>query len=408
MLPIETIAKVLLQLYQQREQIKMIIYEITGISDILRGSSKSNETARAQEIKSQFGTLRLQKRQARVAKFMRDIIRMMGEVIAEHFTQENLAQMTGVELMTAEQKQMAQMQAQIASANQQEVPKELQDALMKPTWEDVQGVLHSDSMRGYRIDIETDSTVQQQVVAEQRDITELLNGVVTFLQGVAPAIHAGAMPVDTAKTLLLAAVRRFRLGNEVEDALSKMEAPQGPSPEMQQMQQQMQQAQQSVEQEKQAIGAQKQQLQEQATQKGMQLSEREHALQLKELQATYERQLMDRDRQAYEQARGLEERLTRLQSDGERAMQMDKEAGYRQTGDALAQHMKAVEGFAAQVQEALTQMAQAVAQQGEQMAQSVQQIQASVEAIGAFQRAPKRVVRGQDGSISVQEARTVQ
>ena len=408
LMPIETIAKVLLQLYEQREQIKAVIYEITGISDILRGASNAAETARAQEIKSQFGTMRLQKRQARVAKFFRDVIRLMAEIIAEHYTTESLQAMTGVELPTEQQKQALQAQAQALSAQQQPIPPELQQALMSPSWEDVIGVLQSDEMRGYCVDIETDSTVQQQVVQEQRDITELLTGIVNFLTGVAPAVQAGAMPVDTAKTLLLAAVRRFRLGNEVEDALSKLEAPKGQPPEVAQMQEQMQQEQQAMAGERQQMEGQKQQMAEQMQAKSMQLAEREHALTMKEMQADYERQLMDRDKREYETARKFDERLSQMQADSQSADQVQAQAGVQKAEQTVQQLMQAMESFGKQVSEAVSALSEQMAQQGEATSQAVQQIQASIESIAAFQRSPKRVVRGQDGSISVQDARTVQ
>src|SRR5690606_25678896 len=53
--PVEKAIVVLKELYAQREQIKQAIYELTGISDIVRGASKSGETATAQQIKTQWG-----------------------------------------------------------------------------------------------------------------------------------------------------------------------------------------------------------------------------------------------------------------------------------------------------------------------------------------------------------------
>ncbi|RVB00955.1 hypothetical protein EN918_39335, partial [Mesorhizobium sp. M7A.F.Ca.CA.004.05.1.1] len=55
--PVEKFILVLRELYNAREQTKQAIYEITGISDIVRGASKSNETLGAQQIKTQWGSL---------------------------------------------------------------------------------------------------------------------------------------------------------------------------------------------------------------------------------------------------------------------------------------------------------------------------------------------------------------
>jgi hypothetical protein len=49
--PLDNLIKALAQLYQSRQIVIQTIYEITGISDIMRGQSASRETATAQRIK---------------------------------------------------------------------------------------------------------------------------------------------------------------------------------------------------------------------------------------------------------------------------------------------------------------------------------------------------------------------
>jgi hypothetical protein len=45
-----------------------MIYEVTGISDIVRGQGNAQETATAQEIKSQWGSLRIRKLQKQIER----------------------------------------------------------------------------------------------------------------------------------------------------------------------------------------------------------------------------------------------------------------------------------------------------------------------------------------------------
>jgi len=247
MLPIKDYADVLNQLYQYRNALVQSIYEITGISDIMRGSSSDIETARAQEIKSAFGTLRLQDRQKAVQRFARDIIRMKAEIIGEQFTIETLRMMTGLEYPTQEEKQQAQIMMAYAqqSPEMQHDPQieQMRELLEKPTWEEIKGILETDILREFSIEIETDSTLHSEMVDDKRDITELLQGITEFMIGIGPMVASGVVPMDTAKALLMAAVRRFKLGTEVEDALQligKQEEgpaqPQQPSPEVQQAQ----------------------------------------------------------------------------------------------------------------------------------------------------------------------------
>ena len=61
--PLAGIIQALQQLYQSRQVIVQTIYEIVGISDLMRGTSASRETATAQRIKGQFRSMRLDTRQ---------------------------------------------------------------------------------------------------------------------------------------------------------------------------------------------------------------------------------------------------------------------------------------------------------------------------------------------------------
>lgn len=94
--PIKDVVEALIQLYDARERTKQVMYEITGISDIIRGQSDPNETLGAQKIKGNFATLRLEDRKKEVARFACDAIRIKAEIISEQFSPEILAEMTGM------------------------------------------------------------------------------------------------------------------------------------------------------------------------------------------------------------------------------------------------------------------------------------------------------------------------
>jgi hypothetical protein len=123
--PILEWVNALKELYQSRDQQKNAIYEIIGLSDIVRGSSNPYETATAQRIKGTMGTGRMQGIKQGVANFVRDLMRMKADIIAKNFDAETLTKMTGEEVTPA-----------------------------------VMAVLRSDFTRICSIDIETDSTVE--------------------------------------------------------------------------------------------------------------------------------------------------------------------------------------------------------------------------------------------------------
>jgi hypothetical protein len=95
-LPVEQIARVLVQLYDARERLVRIIYQTTGIADILRGETNPTETLGAQQLKTQFATRRITKAQKDVARFARDLLRLRGAVMARHFSPSTLALMSGL------------------------------------------------------------------------------------------------------------------------------------------------------------------------------------------------------------------------------------------------------------------------------------------------------------------------
>lgn len=121
------IAAAIQTLAQRAVSLIQSIYEITGISDVIRGSTDPNETLGAQQLKAKFGSTRMQKRQKTVQRWVRNAHRLKAEIIAEHFERDNVVAMTGVSLPTkAEQdqakallarvEQMQQMQQQMAQA----------------------------------------------------------------------------------------------------------------------------------------------------------------------------------------------------------------------------------------------------------------------------------------------------
>ena len=58
-LPIKEIGETLIGLYEARDRTKQELYEVTGISDIIRGATNPNETLGAQELKGKYAGLRM-------------------------------------------------------------------------------------------------------------------------------------------------------------------------------------------------------------------------------------------------------------------------------------------------------------------------------------------------------------
>ena len=88
--PVEQYVLTLEQLAARRQDIIGKIFDVTGVSDIMRGSSDPKDTATAVTQKTNFGTLRNQDRQNDMQRFIGDLFRIKAEIICEMFSQETL------------------------------------------------------------------------------------------------------------------------------------------------------------------------------------------------------------------------------------------------------------------------------------------------------------------------------
>lgn len=283
--PVKEIAEALIQLYACRDKAKEVLYEITGIADIIRGATAPQETATAQQLKSQFSTLRLSDRQKMVARMSADVIRLAAEVIGEQFSARTISLMSGypqlVPLPLAPsappmppdlQAALAQLHAQQAPAagatgtttmlgqnnaapmgtpppqppQPQLAPEMLQKAqafqqqmqLYQAQLQQYQGavqenqqrerqfeaaiaLIKEDALNNFRIDIEADSTIAVDEQAEKQARTEFLEQMVPLLEQVIP-LSQGVPPIAAlAKEIVLFAARSFKAGRPLEEALEQ-------------------------------------------------------------------------------------------------------------------------------------------------------------------------------------------
>jgi hypothetical protein len=223
-MPLAEIAKTLEWLYAAREKVKQDLYEITGIADIIRGRSDPDETASAVRTKGQFATLRLSDRQRDVQRFVRDTLRIMGEITAKHFSFDTIRKISGLQLMTAAEKQA--LQSGHLPPPQYLRPDEVQNMIDAPTWDDVMHLLRDDPGRCFRIDIESDSTIKSDQMQERADRLAFLQAVSDFMSRGIQAAQATPDILPVMAQLLMFGVRAFPVGKEVEQAIGSWVAQQ--------------------------------------------------------------------------------------------------------------------------------------------------------------------------------------
>ena len=187
---ISVITQVLAGLYNQRNQVLQTIYEITGISDILRGGgTKASESATAQQLKSQYGSMRLRLRQEDISKYVRDLFRIKAELIAENYEPDVLERITGVSVS---------------------------DEMIE--------IMRNDKLRSYQIDVETDSTVFADEEQMKRTRIEFANTMGGFLVQAIEATRAAPEITPVAFQILKFVSGAWKVGRQFEDVIGEAEA----------------------------------------------------------------------------------------------------------------------------------------------------------------------------------------
>jgi hypothetical protein len=88
--PLEMVVGALQQLEAYRNGLVAQIYQVTGMSDIMRGQAQVAGTATEQAIKARFASVRVQAIQDEVSRFASDLLKLRAEIIARQFDEETI------------------------------------------------------------------------------------------------------------------------------------------------------------------------------------------------------------------------------------------------------------------------------------------------------------------------------
>lgn len=253
-LPIDMVAQAILSAVEARREIIGNVQELFGIADIMRGESDAQETATAQKLKSQYGSVRIRDRVSELVRIARDTVCIMVEIMAEEFDWDTLIDMSQMELPTTAdiKKQMRELekaargelealteQAEQALANQeggdpaalegakaqyqqaqQAIIAKYQPQIAKigqsVTEEMVKELLDDSKTRPFVFDIETDSTIYPDEQAEKESRNEFMTVFVSASQALAPLAMSGPAGAKMAGGLIKFQLGPYRAGRELE------------------------------------------------------------------------------------------------------------------------------------------------------------------------------------------------
>lgn len=281
-LPTDMVSTTIVQCVELRRQMIEDVYQIMGISDIQRGATEADETYGAQQLKNQNGSYRVRDKQNELIRIARDLVRISGEIMAEKFSQTTMLEMSQMEMPTdAEIKRQVKALEQQARAIQSQVRKAITDAQSDPraraiiqanpeqaqqqiaqleqeaqqqigqlqaqaeeiqktvTIDQVMAFLRDNKIRPFVLDIETDSTIYPDELAEKQLRNEFLTAFTTSTAALGQLVAQAPAAAPLAGAMLRFVLAPYRAGREMDgaidefiDSMTEQASQPRPNPEM--------------------------------------------------------------------------------------------------------------------------------------------------------------------------------
>lgn len=260
-LPLAEIATTITGLIEARAALIQDYYQLSGISDIMRGATEAQETLGAQRLKQQNGSVRVRDKQQELERIAADAAGIAAEIMAENFSEETFLDYSQMDIrkrseiqkdikdaeksarkeledLNAQAEEMAQQamasgqqpdpeQAQQAEAQfneaQQAIIAKYQPALAdlakEVAIEDVMKLLRDSRARNFVIEIETDSTILTDQLAAQQSASEFYTAFTGGLQGLVGVAALGPEAVKMSTEVFKMTIAPYRPTRRVMTAI---------------------------------------------------------------------------------------------------------------------------------------------------------------------------------------------
>lgn len=255
-LPLNELAQAIQGLIEARTQLINDFYQLSGISDIMRGATEAEETLGAQQLKSQYGSVRVREKSAELQRVAADCVKIAAEIIADKFPAEQMLEMSGLLIPTKAEieKRIDQIEAEarkdleglgekaeeqaaqaqdadpqqaeqmLQQAQQQVLAKYaplLQEAEQQVPLEDVEKLLRDDRALSFVFEIESSSTILTDEMAEKANRNEFLTQFTNASQGLMAMAGMGEPGAKMAGELMKFALAPYRAGRELDGAIDE-------------------------------------------------------------------------------------------------------------------------------------------------------------------------------------------
>jgi hypothetical protein len=191
-LPIEAVANVISILTDKQAEKIQQLYQVTGMSDILRGFSQPYEAAATSKAKVQFASIKVQALQDEFARFASDLQSIKMEVIQKHFQPYCIIEQSNI-MMTPD--------AEIA-----EQAVELVKDRERAKW---------------RVTIRPESLALADYAQLKADRTEYMFAIAQFMQSAAPLVELDQSATPVLLELLKWGLAGFKGSKEIEGVVDR-------------------------------------------------------------------------------------------------------------------------------------------------------------------------------------------
>lgn len=165
-LPLDMVVAALDKLRELRTESMGLLFQVTGLSDIMRGQAAAQTTATEQAIKAKFASVRIQSLQDEFARFASEAQEIKGEIMCRWFDAETIINRSNV--MQTPDAQLAQQAVQL---------------------------LQSDSEQ-YRIQVKPEAISLTDYAALKQEKSEVIQALGGYFQAMAPMIQGGMLPAE--------------------------------------------------------------------------------------------------------------------------------------------------------------------------------------------------------------------
>lgn len=190
--PIEAVVKTIEVLTEKQGEKIQQLYQVTGMSDIMRGSSQPYEAAATSKEKVKYASIRVQCLQDEFARFASDLQSLKVEIIRKHFQPYCIIEQSNI--MNTDDAAMAEQAVQF---------------------------IKGDESAKWRIKIRPESLAMADYAQIKADRMEYINGLAMFMQSAAPLVELDKQIIPTLLKLLQWGLAGFKGSNQIEGVMDQ-------------------------------------------------------------------------------------------------------------------------------------------------------------------------------------------